>query len=143
MEMPKSSFDTWVRDTHLVAYDDGLFTVGARNSYARDWLDSRLSSTVQRLLMGMMNQSVEVEFVVSADKENNEELPDENLPEALAPDEGVDAEFLTRTAYCTLYDKIVQPRTVIVVERYLVLRLLPWIGARASGPISAFTRPPG
>ena len=131
MEMPKSSFDTWVRDTHLVAYDDGLFTVGARNSYARDWLDSRLSSTVQRLLMGMMNQSVEVEFVVSADKENNDEQPDENLPEALAPNEGVDPEFLTRTAYCTLYDKIVQPRTVIVVERYLVLRLLPWIGARA------------
>ena len=43
MEMPKASFDTWVRDTRLVSYDDGLFTIGVRNEYARDWLESRLS----------------------------------------------------------------------------------------------------
>ena len=27
MEMPKASFDTWVRDTSLVAYEEGVFTV--------------------------------------------------------------------------------------------------------------------
>jgi hypothetical protein len=132
MEMPKSSFDTWVQDTQLVSFNDGLFTVGARNSYARDWLDSRLSSTVKRLLMGIMNQPVEVEFVVSAGQASSPDLPEEDPVETqAAASEGVDTEFITRTAYCTLYDKIVQPRTVIVVERYLVLRLLPWIGARA------------
>ena len=64
MEMPKASFDTWVRDTHIVSYEDGLFTIGVRNAYARDWLDSRLSSTVTRLLMGIMNRSVDVRFMV-------------------------------------------------------------------------------
>ena len=64
MEMPKASFDTWVRDTQIASYDDGLFTVSVRNAYARDWLESRLSSTVTRLLMGIMNRSVEVDFVV-------------------------------------------------------------------------------
>jgi chromosomal replication initiator protein len=76
MEMPKASFDTWVRDTRIASYVDGLFTVAVRNAYARDWLESRLSSTVKRLLMGIMNRSVDVAFVVHA-SENSVEAPDQ------------------------------------------------------------------
>jgi len=65
MEMPKASFDTWVRDTRIVNFDGGVFTIGVRNAYARDWLESRLSSTVTRLLMGIMNRDIDVQFVVS------------------------------------------------------------------------------
>jgi hypothetical protein len=64
MEMPKASFDTWVRDTQLVSYENGLFVIGVHNAYAREWLESRLSSTVIRLLMGIMNRSVDVRFVI-------------------------------------------------------------------------------
>jgi len=60
MEMPKASFDTWVRDSRMVSYEDGLFTIEVRNGYARDWLESRLSSTAMRLLMGIMNRAVDV-----------------------------------------------------------------------------------
>jgi chromosomal replication initiator protein len=66
MEMPKASFDTWVRDTQIFSYDDGLFRISVRNAYARDWLESRLSGTVTRLLMGIMNRTVDVAFVVNA-----------------------------------------------------------------------------
>jgi chromosomal replication initiator protein len=65
MEMPRASFDTWVRDTKPVSYQDGTLTVGVRNAYARDWLENRLSSTVSRLLVGIMNSTVEVNFVVN------------------------------------------------------------------------------
>ncbi|MCJ7583547.1 MAG: hypothetical protein MUO30_02075, partial [Anaerolineales bacterium] len=65
MEMPKASFDTWVRDTRIVNFAEGVFTIGVRNAYARDWLESRLSSTVTRLLMGIMNRDIDVQFVVS------------------------------------------------------------------------------
>jgi chromosomal replication initiator protein len=65
MEMPRASFDTWVRDTKPMLYADGLLTVGVRNAYARDWLESRLASTVSRLLIGIMNSNVSVSFVVS------------------------------------------------------------------------------
>jgi chromosomal replication initiator protein len=65
MEMPKASFDTWVRDTKPLSYDNGTLTIGARNAYARDWLESRLSSTVCRLLTGIMNLSVGINFVIS------------------------------------------------------------------------------
>jgi len=65
MEMPKATFDTWVRDTQIHSYEDGLLTISVRNAYARDWLESRLSSTVTRLLMGIMNRSVDVAFVIN------------------------------------------------------------------------------
>jgi chromosomal replication initiator protein len=64
MDMSKASYDTWVRDTELVNYQDQIFTVGVQNAYARDWLDDRLSSTVKRMLSGMMNAPQEVQFVV-------------------------------------------------------------------------------
>ncbi len=64
MEMPKAAFNTWVRDTELVSYEDGSFIIGVQNAYARDWLESRLSSTAKRLLTGIMNRSVEVRFIV-------------------------------------------------------------------------------
>jgi chromosomal replication initiator protein len=80
MEMPKASFDTWVRDTQIHSYDDGLFTIGVRNAYARDWLESRLSSTVTRLLMGIMNRAVDVSFVVDANG-NGETVSDPVLVE--------------------------------------------------------------
>jgi chromosomal replication initiator protein len=65
MEMPRASFDTWVRDTKPMLYANGLLTVGVRNAYARDWLESRLASTVSRLLIGIMNSNVAVNFVVA------------------------------------------------------------------------------
>jgi chromosomal replication initiator protein len=65
MEMPRASYDTWVRDTRPMAYENGVITVGVRNAYARDWLESRLAATVSRLLIGILNSNVTVEFVVS------------------------------------------------------------------------------
>ena len=64
MEMPKATFDTWVRDADFVAFEDGHFVIGVQNAYARDWLESRLTSTVSRLLSGVMNRTVEIRFVV-------------------------------------------------------------------------------
>ncbi|HZW05174.1 MAG TPA: chromosomal replication initiator protein DnaA [Anaerolineaceae bacterium] len=64
MEMSKASYDTWVRNTELMHHDENVFTIGVHNAYARDWLESRLTSTVNRLLSGIMNQPQNVRFVV-------------------------------------------------------------------------------
>ena len=64
MEMPKASYDTWVRSAELINYKEGLFTVGVPNAYARDWLEDRLSSTVSRMLSGMMGLEQQVKFIV-------------------------------------------------------------------------------
>ena len=72
MEMPKPAFDTWVCNADLVSYEDGAFIIGVQNAYARDWLESRLTSTVKRLLSGIMNRTVGVRFVVWQKQEHNE-----------------------------------------------------------------------
>ena len=79
MEMPKAAYETWVREAEFISYEDGSFIIGVQNAYARDWLESRLSSTVRRLLSGIMNRTVEVRFVVwqntSELAEQEEDLP--------------------------------------------------------------------
>ena len=82
MEMPKAAFDTWVRDAELLSYEDGSFIIGVQNAYARDWLESRLSSSVTRLLTGIMNRTVEVRFTVWLD--TNDEIAAH--PEIVEPD---------------------------------------------------------
>jgi chromosomal replication initiator protein len=65
LDMAKASFDTWVRDTRPLSYKNGTLTVAVPNAYARDWLESRLASTVSRLLIGILNTNVVVCFVVA------------------------------------------------------------------------------
>lgn len=66
-EMPRAPFETWVRDTELLAFQDRAFVVGAHNAYARDWLDDRLKATASRVLTGIVGYPVEVQFVVAHD----------------------------------------------------------------------------
>ncbi len=65
-EMPKSAYDTWVRDTWGAGLEDGRLTVGVQNAYARDWLEGRLAATMQAYpeLQGMA-----VAFVVASKQE--------------------------------------------------------------------------
>ena len=83
MEMPRASFDTWVRDTRPIAYDNGVITVGVRNAYARDWLESRLASSVSRLLIGILNSNVAVDFVVSQADEIDSHADAEVVPASI------------------------------------------------------------
>jgi chromosomal replication initiator protein len=80
IEMPRAAFDTWVHSAELVSYEDGSFIIGVQNAYARDWLDSRLSSTVKRLLTGIMNRTIEIRFIVWQDENEQSEIFEENFP---------------------------------------------------------------
>lgn len=78
MEMPRASFDTWVRGSKVVSCREGILKVGVRNSYARDWLANRLTETVNKILVQILNvQGVEVSFVTTdlrqPDPEESEE----------------------------------------------------------------------
>lgn len=64
MDMSLASYDTWVKPAELVGYKDGQFTIGVPNAYACDWLKSRLTGTVTRILSGLMESPQSVEFIV-------------------------------------------------------------------------------
>ncbi len=64
LELNKNVFDTWMRGTELLGYEDGTFVVGVTHAYAKDWLENRLLGTVKRTLSSLAGRSVEVNFVV-------------------------------------------------------------------------------
>jgi chromosomal replication initiator protein len=64
MELPRATFDTWVRDAELLSYEDGAFILGVQNAYARDWLDQRLKGTFADVLSRLAGRTVEVRFVL-------------------------------------------------------------------------------
>lgn len=122
MEMPKASFDSWVRDTRIVSYEDGLFTIGVRNEYTREWLESRLTSTASRLLMGIMNREIQVAFVVDAPVKTSEDQDDIG---AEADPEIAEVQVVHRLKY----DEVVLPEKIVALPGYFS-RLIPEIGAR-------------
>jgi len=75
-EMNRPSFDNWVASSQALQFDGSELTVGVCNAYTRDWLESRLESTVNRLLIGILNkENVSVKFVVAEieiDEDNDE-----------------------------------------------------------------------
>lgn len=64
LQMTQATFDTWLRDSTLLACRDDALVVGVRNTYARDWLENRLYDVIQRTLRRLTGREVEVEFVV-------------------------------------------------------------------------------
>ncbi|MGD0535988.1 MAG: DnaA N-terminal domain-containing protein, partial [Methanoregula sp.] len=132
LEMPKATFDTWVRDTRVVSYEDGRFVIGARNLYTRDWLEGRLSSTANRLLMGIMNRSVEVEFVVAESGSNESENFEPEADDQAGSEESIleedsgptgDDKVLIEARYDLAYDEIVKPKHITATSRYFLHHL--------------------
>jgi len=87
LEMSKASFDTWVSSAQFLNYDEesGLFTVGVKNAYARDWLDDRLSAKLSRLLTGMIGKPVTTEIKVhsintSGPERNQQKATSQSVP---------------------------------------------------------------
>ena len=107
-DMPRASFDTWVRDTKALSCEDGVLTVAVRNAYARDWLESRLVDTVNHMLVGILNSAnVRVNFVVAQDDlESVEVETDPSLQEEEEPDDALD---ISAAAYDSAYEQIVDP----------------------------------
>ncbi|BAJ63934.1 chromosomal replication initiator protein DnaA [Anaerolinea thermophila] len=79
MEMNKASFETWVKDAQLISVEGSDFIIGVPNAYARDWLESRLTATVQRILEGLMGATPAVKFIVW--HRDEVDMPEEEVPE--------------------------------------------------------------
>ncbi len=75
LELPRATFDTWVRDAELLTYEDGTFILGVQNAYARDWLDQRLRGVFGETLSRLAGRTVEVRFVLWPGEAAEESAP--------------------------------------------------------------------
>ena len=64
MQITRATFETWVKDSRVLSYEDGEFIIGVHSAFAKDWLENRLLSTIKRTLTKVMGRSVGVSFVV-------------------------------------------------------------------------------
>jgi hypothetical protein len=137
LEMPKSTFETWVRDVELFGYEDGVFTLSTPNDYACQWLEGRLSSTCRRLLTGLMNRSVDVQFVVESLAENDGETPEivETGDSQLAASDSDHAAHL-ELVHASLREAIIGPGIVPVPGYFR--RWVPYLGSYLSWIYIAF-----
>jgi hypothetical protein len=45
-QMPRATYDTWIRDAVVIAEDDAVLTVRVGNQQALDWINGRLKNTI-------------------------------------------------------------------------------------------------
>jgi len=65
LQLPRATYDTWLRGTRFLSYEDGEFVIGASNPFALDWLNNNLRPLIKRTLAQLQGRAVEVRFVLS------------------------------------------------------------------------------
>jgi hypothetical protein len=149
LEMSRADFESWVKPLTPLGYQDGVFTVGAKNPYTRDWVESRLKSRMTRILEGMFNRSLDLRLDVtngyyqpSGIVSNQAVLP---LPEpqaAPAAEEKPRQEPRSRKvmlvrAYGSQRAAVVQPDRTLFLTQYFFFNWLPLVGHSAMTVILA------
>ena len=67
MQMTQATFDTWVKNTRVVSQDDHKLVIGTKSAFAKDWLENRLYTTINRTVANILGYKVEIKFIVDAD----------------------------------------------------------------------------
>jgi len=61
-QMDPSTFNAWLRATHVSRVDGNCWTVAVRSQTAADWLDHRLLPVIHRTLHRVAGQPIEIKF---------------------------------------------------------------------------------
>lgn len=67
-EMPRASYDTWLKDARFLGCNQGVVYIATRNAYARDWVQERLGASIEQVLRESLSAFYRgVEFVARPD----------------------------------------------------------------------------
>lgn len=64
LQLNRAAFDTWLKGSELLAYEDGEFIVRVRHAYAKDWLEKHLTRQINQTLSDIFRRTAQVNFVV-------------------------------------------------------------------------------
>jgi len=63
-QISRANYNTWLRNSHGVSYDNGVFVVGTPSAFVAEWLTKRLHSLVRKTLTHVIGTETDVQFVV-------------------------------------------------------------------------------
>ena len=64
LQVPKPMFETWLKRTTGVRYDEEVFVVGAPTPFAVEWLERRMYHAIQTIVQKVTRMPLEVRFQV-------------------------------------------------------------------------------
>src|SRR6187551_746807 len=89
VSLSPANYETWLKDTALVAVDDTLFRVAVPSGFAKDWLESRYRSLISQTLARVVGYSVTLEFevreVAPSERADSDDEAETAEPAAPAP----------------------------------------------------------
>jgi chromosomal replication initiator protein len=89
VSLSPANFETWLKETALVAVDDNRFRVAVPNGFAKDWLETRYRSLISQTLARIVGYSVQVDFEVQqAVAAPAEDQPSQAQPERVRLEPG-------------------------------------------------------
>ncbi len=149
-EMARTMFETWVQPLRVVNFQGGVFTLGAFNPFARDWVVNRLKSKITQLLNAIYSEQVELQVVVINEFYRPEQAAGttaqaqdraETRIEAAAPEEKIQVpnnrKIMLQRAYGSQRAKLIEPERGMFVTLYFFYSWLPLLGHSAYATILA------
>ena len=74
IQINKANYETWLKDTVGLGYQGNQFIIGTPNAFAAEWLEKRLHSLVQKTLISVIGQEVEIQFQVCPRQEASAQI---------------------------------------------------------------------
>jgi chromosomal replication initiator protein len=66
LQLPKPTFETWLKQTEGINYDDSRFVVEAPTPFAIAWLERRMYQTIQKTLEKVTGRLLDIQFRVKS-----------------------------------------------------------------------------
>ena len=64
LQVPRPSYDTWLKGTVGLSLENGQLTIGAPSSFAAEWLERRMYQLIQKTVAGVTAEPVQVRITV-------------------------------------------------------------------------------
>jgi hypothetical protein len=132
LQMTKATFDTWVKNTRAISHEDRIFVIGVHDALARDWLENRLLTTVERTLVGIIGHPVQVEFAVleeRAEPQGRRPTAPLSVPPTRGGEDG-EEQLALEPVYATAASAIIRPELNVATSLYSVQKWLPLLGVQ-------------
>ncbi len=76
-KLSKQNYDTWIKPIKIVAMEDKCVRLAVPNKFFKDWLLDNYFPAIKNSLEKIVGIEVDVEFVLSKDKEKKSDIPQE------------------------------------------------------------------
>jgi len=67
LQLPRPTFETWLKPTSGVAFDDHTFVVEAPNSFAVEWLERRMYHALEKTLRKISGRDFELQLKIKSE----------------------------------------------------------------------------